>query len=480
MPEAGVAVKLGVVLGVFALLLTGCTLGRTDQAAEVTAHQALLHGAVLSTKTEAGQFWFEVAPVGESFGAPDLQPVDYTKNEWIPVQFRQNGLEPATQYKYRLCSKDSDAGAGVQPGCGETKLFTTPDAPSAAVSLGDSYISGEGGRWEGNSINTSGSRDGTDRAFNGVTYDTTLAYDPPSDTNGCHRSTVAEIKSADLPVDERVNLACSGAATNNVFRAASGGEGQNGESAQADQLAPVARDKDVELVVLSIGGNDLGFASIVTACVETYEALITPRCEDSEGPGLAARFPQMRADVGKAIDEVRAVMAGAGYLRSQYRIVLQSYPSAIARAAELRVPELDRVTRSTVDGCPVYDSDADWARDTVVNQISDSLATVAADRGVQFMDLRDLFQGRELCSETTRLATPTQPPSGTTSEWARFLNVPMVVAQGTLEETFHPNAYGQRAVGRCLSLIWAQAAGDFACENTPGEGPAAAFLSPAG
>ena len=33
------------------------------------------------------------------------------------------------------------------PGCGATSSFTTPDAPGAAVSLGDSYISGEGGRW---------------------------------------------------------------------------------------------------------------------------------------------------------------------------------------------------------------------------------------------------------------------------------------------------------------------------------------------
>ena len=477
--SGAVGIKVATVLGVLALGLTGCTIARTDPASEVTAHQALLHGDVIGSRTEVGQFWFDVAPVGEPFGEPELRDVSLKTNVGVPVEYRKNGLEPATQYRYRVCSKDSDAEYRAAPGCGAIRTFTTPDAPSAAVSLGDSYISGEGGRWEGNSINAAGSRDGTDRAFTGTGYDTTLAYDPPSDTNGCHRSTVAEIKSATLPVDLRFNLACSGAATNNIFRAASGGAGQNGEAAQADQLLPVARDNDVDLVVLSIGGNDLGFASIVTACVEAYEALVTATCEESEGPGLAAKFPQMRADVGKAIDEVRAVMGNLGYLRSQYRFVLQSYPSAIARASELRVPEIDRVSRSAVDGCPVYDSDADWARDTVVNQISDSLKTVAEDREVQLMDLRDLFQGREICSESTRLATPQLPPSGTTSDWARFLNVPAVVAQGTLEETFHPNAYGQRAIGRCLSLIYAQT-GDFACENTPGQGPAGAVLTPAG
>ncbi|MBN1528900.1 MAG: hypothetical protein JW895_07550 [Thermoleophilaceae bacterium] len=472
MSGAGRALRVTTLVAIAAVLLTGCTTSRTGGTSEVTAHQALLAGGVTSTRTEVGQFWFDVAPVGAAFGAPDLANVSLTKDVEVPVEYRKNGLEPATEYRYRACSRDTDGSS-----CGAVRTFTTPAAPSAAVSLGDSYISGEGGRWDGNSINAAGGRDGTDRAFTGTGYDTTLAYDPPSDTNGCHRSTVAEIRSAALPVNRTFNLACSGAATSNIFRAESGGAGQNGEAAQADQLAPVARDNDIDLVVLSIGGNDLGFAAIVTACVETYETLLTATCEESEGPGLAARFPQMRANVGKAIDEVRAVMAGLGYLRSQYRFVLQSYPSAIARGSELRVPEIDRVSRSTVDGCPVYDSDADWARDTVVNQIADSVRTVAEDRGVQFMDLRDLFQGREICSESTSLATPLEPPSGTTSEWARFLNVPQVVAQGTLEETFHPNAYGQRAIGRCLSLIYAQT-GDFACHNTPGEGPAAVVLAP--
>ena len=214
----------------------------------------------------------------------------------------------------------------------------------------------------------------------------------------------------------------------------------------------MARDKDVKLIALSIGGNDLGFASIVTACVEAYATNTTP-CQTTQGPGLASKFPAARAAVGKAIDEVRAVMADAGYLPSSWRLVLQSYPSAIARAAELRVPELNKVSRTSVDGCPVYDSDANWARDTVVGQISDAVASVAADRGVQFLDLRDLFQGREICSTSTRLATPTQGPSATTSDWARFLNIAAVETQGTLEETFHPNAYGERAFGKCLSLI---------------------------
>ena len=146
-----------------------------------------------------------------------------------------------------------------------------PSSPTtAAVSLGDSYISGEAGRWNGNSLTPTGDKDGTDRACQpaGPTcqVDKTRVYEPGTEEGGCHRSDVAEIKSASLPVAERIDLSCSGGQTKNIFRASQGGVGQNGEPPQADKLLPVAQAKNVKLVMLSIGGNDLGFASIIAAC----------------------------------------------------------------------------------------------------------------------------------------------------------------------------------------------------------------------
>ena len=63
-----------------------------------------------------------------------------------------------------------------------------------------------------------------------------------------------------------------------------------------------------------------------------------------------------------------------------------------ARAAEARYSELDP-QRSTVGGCPFYDADLNWARDLLVNQISDGLLFVAASKGVEFLDLRNQLQG---------------------------------------------------------------------------------------
>ena len=73
---------------------------------------------------------------------------------------------------------------------------------TAIVALGDSFTSGEGGRWNGNSLNIFGTRDGTDRAARctlGIfcSYDAHRVYGSSYD-NGCHRSDVAPIKSATI------------------------------------------------------------------------------------------------------------------------------------------------------------------------------------------------------------------------------------------------------------------------------------------
>src|SRR3954453_6116380 len=71
------------------------------------------------------------------------------------------------------------------------------------ASVGDSYISGEAGRWAGNSNNSSSAID----ALGSTAY-----YDNASNSaepiSGCHRS-----KSAEAFIGGGVNFACSGAKT---------------------------------------------------------------------------------------------------------------------------------------------------------------------------------------------------------------------------------------------------------------------------
>ena len=47
------------------------------------------------------------------------------------------------------------------------------------------------------------------------------------------------------------------------------------------------------------------------------------------------------------------------------------------------------------------------------------------------------------------------------------------IAQGQVQELFHPNAYGQQVLGDCLTAMYAAKRGNYAClgaaERAPGE-----------
>lgn len=358
--------------------------------------------------------------------------------------------------------------AGLLAGAVPAQAVT---GPGVSVSMGDSYISGEAGRWKGNSDTAGGSRDSTDRAWTGgSSYDPTVVYGSTY-ASGCDRSDSAEINS----LAGAVNLACSGATTANVFRASNGGQSFKGEAPQADQLASIAANNNVKLITLSIGGNDLGFSDVISTCVKDYLFWYS-YCHTSQQSAIDSRMSAAMAGVGKSIDEIRAVMAADGYAPGDYRIVLQSYPSPIPRSTEMRYPE-SGWSRASTGGCPFWDGDADWARDSMVPQISNALAGVATTKGVQFMDLRDMLQGREVCATASSLATPGAAPSATTSEWARFVDAGLSSSQGTVQESMHPNYYGELALGRCLTLLNAQPTGNYYCRNTAGRDSSGMYLN---
>ncbi|MFJ3791159.1 GDSL-type esterase/lipase family protein [Kitasatospora sp. NPDC090091] len=363
---------------------------------------------------------------------------------------------------------------GLVVGAAAPAHATAGTGTTAGVTLGDSYISGEAGRWKGNSIATSGSRAGTDRSWTGSGYDPARIYGSTY-ASGCDRSDVAEVRSAPTVAQAQINLACSGAVAANVYRASNGGQSFKGEVPQADQLAAVAAQYNVKVITLSIGGNDLGFSDVIETCVKDYLVWYS-YCHDDQQAEIDSRMPEAMAGVGKALDEIRTVMTGAGYRAGDYRIVLQSYPSPIPRSAEMRYSE-SGWTRSNTGGCPFWDGDADWARDSLVPQISRELGKVAAAKGVQFMDLSDMLQGREVCSTATRQATSTSAPSATTSEWARFVDGGLSSSQGTVQESMHPNYYGQQALGQCLTLMYARPSGDYACRNTAGRDASGMYLA---
>ncbi|MFJ6463649.1 hypothetical protein ACIQM0_21920 [Streptomyces sp. NPDC091387] len=368
---------------------------------------------------------------------------------------------------------------------GQTPLPGPEPDPCTAVptvvSMGDSYISGEAGRWAGNAdASADGSVWGTDRSAVGCnagesscTHDLTRVYGDTSyaakPDAACDRSDSAEINGVAVPGAEtvdRVNLACSGATTASVLTTTF-----KGERPQIEQLRDLTATRDVSTVVLSIGGNDLQFSDIVKECVKAYlaPAVNNNGCRAVKQADFDAALGAVEEDVVKSVTGIRDVLRDSGQSDNSYRIVLQSYPNPLPKSSEYRYPEnssnpFEKYGRYTKGGCPFLDKDSDWARDHVMANITAMLSRAATRAKVSFLDLQDAFTGHELCSTSTHQATSannsTAPLDAAQAEWIRW--VPYLIdtdipwtAQGHQQEAIHPNYYGQQALSACLTKILA-------------------------
>lgn len=351
----------------------------------------------------------------------------------------------------------------------------------AVVALGDSFVSGEGGRWLGNGSEPFGTRSGTDRAAFDCDGWGICDYDPArvygaSEENGCHRSDVAPIRSAPLPPGiDRINLACSGARLANVWPAAAGGLPHFGEPPQTDRLATLARRRRVRLVVLTAGANDVGFGGLVATCALDWARSSTAapvHCEREAEAALEEALPRMEAGLERALRDIRRALAAAGYGRGEYRLLVAGYASPFPPGRWFRYPE-DDWSRLDEGGCPVWDADADWAADGGIDAIDAAMRDAAAASGAEFLDLRHALDGHQLCDRRSQRVGPAGP-SAASAEWVRRLSL----LQGSSRESLHPNAYGQRAIGTCLGLLYASPHGDYACHDIPSRGTAAMRLAP--
>jgi hypothetical protein len=352
-----------------------------------------------------------------------------------------------------------------------TVLASPGSGTTAIVSLGDSFVSGEGGRWLGNGSEPFGTRSGTDRAAFGCDgwvceYEPMRVYGS-SEANECHRSDVAPIRSAPVAVGEKVNLACSGARLANVWPASMGGEAHFGEPPQVDRLAAVARRDDVRMIVLTVGANDVGFGELVAGCALDWARSSEDDpvlCRGDAQAEVDAALPGMERGLLKALRGIRATMAAASYGRSDYRLVTMGYASPFPLGDWIRYPE-DGWSRLNEGGCPVWNADADWAAGAGVGSIAAAMRRAAATAGSEFLDLRYALDGHQVCDRRSRRVGP-EGPSAASAEWVRRL----AFVQGSSRESLHPNAYGQRAIGTCVGLVFASPRGDYACYATPGRG----------
>ncbi len=362
-------------------------------------------------------------------------------------------------------------------------LLAAPAAarPTAIVAMGDSFISGEGGRWLGNGSEPFGTRSGTDRAAHGCgalgcEYDPARIYGA-SEADGCHRSDVAPIESAPIAVDRKVNLSCSGAKARDLRPRADGGTAHFGEPPEADQLAAVARRDRVRMVVVTVGANDVGFGGLVVECALDWArspAGDPVRCHRDAEARIRGSLPRATRGITAALHGVRRTLRAAGYARSDYRLVAMGYASPFPEGRWFRYPE-DGWSRLTEGGCPVWNADADWAAERATVDLAEALRRAAGATGAEYLDLAHAFDGHQLCDRRAA-RVGAAGPSPLAAEWFRRLSV----IQGSTRESLHPNAYGQRVIGACLGLLFARRRGDYACRDAPGRFLAGVHLTARG
>jgi hypothetical protein len=220
------------------------------------------------------------------------------------------------------------------------------------------------------------------------------------------------------------------------------------------------------MVVVTVGANDVGFAELVAECALDWArspADEPATCHDEAEAQIQGALPRATRYVTAALHGVRRTLRAAGYERSDYRLVAMGYASPFPVGRWFRYPE-DGWSRLSEGGCPVWNADADWAAARASADLDGMLETAAAASGAEYLDLTHAFDGHQLCDRRSQRVGPAGP-SPLTAEWFRRLSF----LQGSTRESLHPNAYGQRAIGTCLALLYARPRGDYACADTPGQ-----------
>ena len=333
------------------------------------------------------------------------------------------------------------------------------------VSLGDSYISGEAGRWAGNTNESSSWID----ALGSTAYNDNGSSES---IEGCHRS-----KSAEVYIGNGVNgenLACSGAktysfSTEGLWKPGIDFYNSGGKEGQALMLQHFAAAHNVKLVSLSIGGNNFNFASIVQTCVEDW--LLSPSwwpdyCSSESSVTnnfTSSNVAKIKSEIVGAIDNVATAMTNAGYNSSQYTILIQDYPSPIPLGSGFRYSQ-SGYTRQTVGGCGFWNKDANYANEKMLPTIDSTAlgaATASGLSNVKTMDLASAFNGRRLCEkgvgllEEEGLTSWKQSGAVDKTEWINQIRtITAIFPPYEIQEDIHPNYWGQLALRNCLTQAY--------------------------
>jgi len=253
--------------------------------------------------------------------------------------------------RYRLAAMTAAAGAAVLP----VLALVTPAVAQASVhyvALGDSYSSGVG------------------------------AGDYTSSSGDCDRSTNAYSQlwaNANHP-SSYVSVACSGATTSDVI---------------SSQLS--ALSGSTSLVSITIGGNDVGFESVMETCV-IYS---TSDCVSAIDQAESEMQSELPGALNTTLSDIRADAPSAD-------VVVLDYPQLYDLSQSSSCIGLSTTDRTDLN--------------QAANELDGQIQAAAQRAGDTFADVRSQFSGHQICDSDS---------------WLHSVN------WTDIGESYHPTAEGQ-------------------------------------
>ena len=272
------------------------------------------------------------------------------------VAFRYRSTEVRTDVVDVWFDQDNDAFPDLgEPQVRASVSWQASGATLATVVLGDSYASGEG----------------------------SFVYDL---LDACHRSSSAWASQLDFQstsIDVVANLACSGAKIPHVVDTKF-----KGQAPQLDQLEALVRGgQQVDMVMLTIGGNDAGFSTILGDCF--YKRCANGRALNPSGITTSIKN-RIKTDILPEIARIapEATVVWVGY------------------------PRLFPDKHSETTGCG-------WLEDGERSAVNGAVASLSV-RGYDLADETDAYfvnsfnalDGAELCSAATQFVPVYGYPAG--------------------------------------------------------------------
>jgi lysophospholipase L1-like esterase len=173
-------------------------------------------------------------------------------------------------------------------------------------------------------------------------------------------------------------VACSGATTADVL---------------ANQIS--ALNSGTTQVTITIGGNDVGFASVVSTCQLNSDAT----CATAVNNATADANNTLPAKLDRTYSAIKSAAPNA-------RVIVLGYPRLFELTSSCGLLGMSLTKRTLLDNA--------------ANNLAGVIAGRVAAAGARFVDVRSIFTGHGICGS---------------SSWLNGLTFPIV-------NSFHPNASG--------------------------------------